>query len=280
MTEEYRKLMHCYEEVRRQTDFQPKVAIVLGSGLGDFADKIRVVTTVEYRTIDGFPTSTVPGHRGRYVFGYIDAVPVVVMQGRVHYYEGYSMQDVVLPIRLMKLLGAEILMVTNASGGINESFHAGDLMLITDQITSFIPSPLIGANIEELGTRFPDMTEAYDKQLREIIQFAAERENIDLKRGVYIQFTGPQFETPAEIRMARTLGADAVGMSTACEVIAARHMGMRVCGISCVSNMAAGITGEPLLHEDVQKYADQTAPRFQRLVWSSVVEMARRQCGS
>ena len=153
-------------------------------------------------------------------------------------------------------------------------------MLITDQITSFIPSPLIGANIEELGTRFPDMTEAYDKQLREIIQFAAERENIDLKRGVYIQFTGPQFETPAEIRMARTLGADAVGMSTACEVIAARHMGMRVCGISCVSNMAAGITGEPLLHEDVQKYADQTAPRFQRLVWSSVVEMARRQCGS
>lgn len=277
MTEEYRKLMHCYEEVRRQTDFQPKVAIVLGSGLGDFADKIRVVTTVEYRTIDGFPTSTVPGHRGRYVFGYIDAVPVVVMQGRVHYYEGYSMQDVVLPIRLMKLLGAEILMVTNASGGINESFHAGDLMLITDQITSFIPSPLIGANIEELGTRFPDMTEAYDKQLREIIQFAAERENIDLKRGVYIQFTGPQFETPAEIRMARTLGADAVGMSTACEVIAARHMGMRVCGISCVSNMAAGITGEPLLHEDVQKYADQTAPRFQRLVWSSVVEMARRQ---
>ncbi len=277
MTEEYRKLMHCYEEVRRQTDFQPKIAIVLGSGLGDFAEKIRVVTTVEYRTIDGFPTSTVPGHRGRYVFGYIDAVPVVVMQGRVHYYEGYSMQDVVLPIRLMKLLGAEILMVTNASGGINESFRAGDLMLITDQITSFIPSPLIGANIEELGTRFPDMTEAYDKQLREIIQFAAERENIDLKRGVYIQFTGPQFETPAEIRMARTLGADAVGMSTACEVIAARHMGMRVCGISCVSNMAAGITGEPLLHEDVQKYADQTAPRFQRLVWSSVVEMARRQ---
>lgn len=275
--EEYRKLMHCYEEVRRQTDFQPKIAIVLGSGLGDFAEKIQVVKTVEYRTIDGFPTSTVPGHRGRYVFGYIDAVPVVVMQGRVHYYEGYSMQDVVLPIRLMKLLGAEILMVTNASGGINETFRAGDLMLITDQITSFILSPLIGANIEQLGIRFPDMTEAYDKELREIIQLAAERENIDLKRGVYIQFTGPQFETPAEIRMARTLGADAVGMSTACEVIAARHMGMRVCGISCVSNMAAGITGEPLLHEDVQKYADEAAPKFQRLVWSSVVEMARRQ---
>ncbi len=277
MMEDYRKLLHCYEEVRRQTDFQPKVAIVLGSGLGDFAERIRVVDTVEYQAIDGFPTSTVAGHRGRYVFGYIDAVPVVVMQGRVHYYEGYSMKDVVLPIRLMKLMGAEILMVTNASGGINETFRAGDLMLITDQITSFVPSPLIGANVEELGTRFPDMTEVYDKQLREIIQFAAERERIELKRGVYIQFTGPQFETPAEIRMARTLGADAVGMSTACEVIAARHMGMRVCGISCVANMAAGMTGEPLLHEDVQKYADEAAPRFQKLVWSAVVEMARRE---
>ncbi|MGN1014012.1 MAG: purine-nucleoside phosphorylase [Butyricicoccus sp.] len=274
MSAVYQKLVRCYEAIRRQTDFCPRLAVVLGSGLGNFADTIQIVDTVEYSAIDDFPTSTVQGHRGRYVFGYVGAVPIVAMQGRVHYYEGYSMQDVVLPIRLMKLLGAEVLMVTNASGGINTSFRAGDLMLIEDQIASFVPSPLIGANIPELGTRFPDMTEAYDSQLREIIFRTARREGIELKKGVYIQFTGPQFETPAEIRMARALGADAVGMSTACEVIAARHMGMRVCGISCVSNPAAGITGEPLLHEDVQKYADEAAPRFQRLVMQSIQEIA------
>lgn len=271
----YEKLMKCYECVRKQTDFIPKLAVVLGSGLGEFADTIQVADVVEYSSIDGFPTSTVEGHRGRFVFGHVGAVPVVAMQGRVHYYEGYSMQDVVLPIRLMKLLGAEVLMVTNASGGINETFSAGDLMMITDHITCFVPSPLIGENCDELGTRFPDMTHAYDKKLQEIIWETAKRQSIDLKKGVYLQTTGPQFETPAEIRMARGLGADAVGMSTACEVIAANHMGMRVCGISCVTNMAAGITGQPMLHDDVQEYANQAAPRFQRLVTQSILAIAR-----
>ena len=275
MSKGYEKLRRCYESIRRQTAFQPKLAVVLGSGLGDFAETIRVTDTVEYSTIDGFPTSTVQGHRGRFVFGYVGAVPVVVMQGRVHYYEGYEMSDVVLPIRLMKMMGAEILMVTNASGGINEQFSAGDLMLITDQISAWIPSPLRGENLEELGTRFPDMTEAYDRELRGIIARTADRLDIPLRKGVYIQFAGPQFETPAEIRMARRLGADAVGMSTACEVIAARHMGMRVCGISCVSNMAAGMTGGPLLHEEVQQNADEAAPRFQKLLTESIQEIAR-----
>lgn len=276
MNPTYEKLINCYQSLRTMTDFQPRLALVLGTGLGKFADRIRIIQTVDYSAIDGFPVSTVEGHTGRYVFGYVNAIPVVIMQGRVHYYEGYDISDVVLPIRLMKLMGAEILMVTNASGGICERFHAGDLMLISDQISSFVPSPLRGSNIDQLGTRFPDMTQAYDPALRDIIRAVAVRENIPLQEGVYLQLPGPQFETPAEIRMARVLGADAVGMSTACEVIAARHMGMRVCGISCVSNMAAGMTGGPLLHEEVQQHADQIAPRFEKLVWKSVEAIAQR----
>ena len=274
MNPTYEKLMQCYTCLREKTDFKPKMAIVLGSGLGAFANRIRVVKTVDYHEISGFPVSTVEGHQGRYVFGYLEAVPVVIMQGRVHYYEGYDMQDVVLPIRLMKLMGAEVLMVTNASGGVCMDFHAGDLMLITDQISSLLPSPLRGANLEELGTRFPDMSQAYDKQLQDIIRKTATRENIPLREGVYMQFSGPQFESPAEIRMARILGADAVGMSTACEVIAARHMGMRVCGISCVSNLAAGMTDGLLLHEEVQQNANEAAPRFEKLVYQSVLAIA------
>ena len=271
----YQKLTTCYKSLRALTNFQPKFALVLGTGLGAFADRIRIVQTVSYHAIEGFPTSTVEGHKGQYVFGYVGAVPVVIMQGRVHYYEGYEIADVVLPIRLMKLMGAEILMVTNASGGVNASFHAGDLMLIRVQISSFIPSPLRGANMDELGVRFPDMTEAYDKTLCGIIRNTANKENIPLQEGVYVQLPGPQFESPAEIRMVRTLGGDAVGMSTACEVIAARHMGMRVCGISCVSNMAAGMTDGPLLHEEVQQNADLVAPRFEKLVYQSIVAIAK-----
>ena len=275
MSATYEKLMKCYASLRELTDFKPQLALVLGSGLGGFADTIRVAQRISYHAIDGFPTSTVEGHKGQFVLGYVDAVTVVVMQGRVHYYEGYDMQDVVLPIRLMKLMGAEVLMVTNASGGIRDTFHAGDLMLIRDQIASFVPSPLRGANLEALGTRFPDMTEAYDPKLRRIIRAVAIQQDIPLQVGTYLQFAGPQFETPAEIRMAKALGADAVGMSTACEVIAARHMGMRVCGISCVSNLAAGLSGGPLLHEDVQKSADEAAPRFEKLVYHSIIAIAK-----
>ncbi len=271
----YRKLMRCYDNLRAITDFQPQLALVLGTGLGGFAEKIRVVQTVPYSAIEGFPQSTVEGHKGRFVFGYVDAVPVVVMQGRVHYYEGYDITDVVLPIRLMRQMGAQVLFVTNASGGVCETFSAGDLMLIRDHIASFVPSPLRGENIDALGTRFPDMTQAYDTVFCDIIRKTAQQEAIPLQEGVYMQLPGPQFETPAEIRMARALGADAVGMSTACEVIAARHMGMRVCGISCVSNLAAGMSGGPLLHEEVQQNADLVAPRFERLVWKSISAIAR-----
>ena len=226
----YDKLNKCLECVRKQTDFVPKVAIVLGSGLGNYADNIKVECEIDYSSIEGFPVSTVPGHAGKFIFGYVDDVPVVCMKGRVHYYEGYDLSDVVLPIRLMGLLGAKILFLTNASGGINKSFKAGDFMMITDHISSFAPNPLIGQNIEELGTRFPDMSHIYRPELCEIIENTAKEDNIPLKKGVYVQTTGPSFESPAEIRMMQTLGADAVGMSTVPEVIAARHCGMRVLG--------------------------------------------------
>ena len=266
MNEVYEKLMKCYEGVRKKIDFIPKVALVLGSGLGDYADTIRVEATLDYHDIEGFPVSTVPGHKGRFIFGYVGDVPVVCMQGRVHYYEGYAMTDVVLPIRLMKLMGAEVLFLTIAAGGIKQGLQAGDLMLITGQIASFVPSPLIGDNIEELGPRFPDMSEIYNKDLQKIIRRAAVELDIPIQEGTYLQLTGPNFETPQEITMCRTLGADAVGMSTACEAVAANHMGMKICGISCISNLACGISPVPLCHEEVQETADRTAPLFQQLV--------------
>lgn len=272
MSQAYDKLRTCYEYCRMRTDFQPKVALVLGSGLGAFADEIAITETIDYSEIEGFPQSTVAGHRGRFVFGYVESVPVVIMQGRVHYYEGYSMQDVVLPIRLMKMLGAEILFLTNAAGGICREFEPGTLMLLTDQIASFVPSPLIGENMDALGPRFPDMSEMYQKELRRVILQQAEKLHIPMKQGIYLQFTGPAYETPAEVRMAERLGADACGMSTACEAVAANHMGMRVCGISCITNMACGITDKPLSHIEVQEVADRIAGQFRMLVHNCVAE--------
>ena len=269
----YQKLLRCYESVQKKFDFTkftPGVAIVLGSGLGDYADDIEVVGEVDYHDIEGFPVSTVPGHAGKFIFGYVGDVPVVCMKGRVHYYEGYPITDVVLPTRLMKLMGAKILFLTNACGGINPEFKAGDFMLIEDQISVFAPNPLIGENIDELGTRFPDMSHVYDEELRKIIRKAAKGNGIELKEGVYCQFTGPSFESPAEIRMAGKLGADAAGMSTVVEAIAANHMGMRICGISFVSNLAAGISPNPLTHEEVQEAANAAAPKFKKLITESV----------
>ncbi len=269
----YQKLLRCYESVQKKFDFTkftPGVAIVLGSGLGDYADDIEVVGEVDYHDIEGFPVSTVPGHAGKFIFGYVGDVPVVCMKGRVHYYEGYPITDVVLPTRLMKLMGAKILFLTNACGGINPEFKAGDFMLIEDQISVFAPNPLIGENIDELGTRFPDMSHVYDEELREIIRKAAKEKGIELKEGVYCQFTGPSFESPAEIRMAGKLGADAAGMSTVVEAIAANHMGIRICGISFVSNLAAGISPNPLTHEEVQEAANAAAPKFKKLITESV----------
>lgn len=273
MNVNYEKLMKCFECVQQKITFKPEIALILGSGLGDYADTMEVVETLDYHDIEGFPVSTVPVHKGRFVFGYAGGVPIVAMQGRVHFYEGYKPQDVVLPIRLMKLMGAKVLFLTNAAGGINRSFNAGDFMLITDQISMSVPSPLIGENIDELGVRFPDMSEVYSRRLRKIIENSAVTAGVPLRRGVYIQTTGPQYETPAEIRAYERLGADAVGMSTAIEAIAARHAGMEICGISCISNLAAGISVNPLTHAEVQETADRVAPLFKKLVTQAIKDI-------
>lgn len=262
----YERLQKCVKTVREKTDFVPKAALILGSGLGEYAKKMDVVCEIPYEQIEGFPISTVAGHQGKFLFGYVKDVPMVMMQGRVHYYEGYKMEDVVLPTRLMGMLGAKTLILTNAAGGIDLDMEPGDLMLIKDHISSFVPSPLVGPNVEELGVRFPDMSHVYDETLCETIRMQAQKLKISLKEGVYLQTTGPNYETPAEIRMFRALGANAVGMSTACEAMAARHMGMNVCGISCITNMAAGILDQPLDHKEVQEAADKVKDTFERLV--------------
>lgn len=270
MNSVYEKVLGCYESIKSRIPFNPKVALVLGSGLGNYADSMDIKAEINYGDIKDFPISTVPGHAGKFIFGYVGNVPVVCMKGRVHYYEGYPISDVVLPARLMKMMGAEILFLTNASGGINASFSAGDFMLITDHISLFAPNPLIGQNIDELGTRFPDMSHVYDLELQDKIRAAAKANNIKIQEGVYIQLTGPSFETPAEIKMLRTLGGDAVGMSTVVEAICANHMGMKICGISCVANLAAGMTDNPLTHDEVQEAANKAAPLFKQLITESI----------
>jgi len=274
MSNVYEKLLKCYESFRERIHFKPEIALVLGSGLGDYTKQIKVAAELNYHDIEGFPVSTVPGHEGKFVFGYIEDVPAVIMQGRVHYYEGYPISDVVLPARLMKLMGAKVLFLTNASGGTNFEYTPGDFMLIKDHISTAVPSPLMGENIDELGPRFPDMSNVYDQDLRDIIKGCAKDLAIPIKEGVYMQFTGPAYESPAEVKMARILGADAVGMSTACEAVAANHMGMRICGISCITNLAAGMTDQPLSHKEVQETADKVALQFKQLVTESIKRIA------
>lgn len=271
----YEKLLRCYECYKSKVDFEPRVAVVLGSGLGNFARTVDVKAELPYSEIEGFPVSTVPGHAGKFIFGYINEIPVVLMQGRVHYYEGYPITDVVLPARLMKMMGAKILFLTNASGGINPAFHAGSLMLIRDHISLFAPNPLIGPNIDELGTRFPDMSHVYDEDLQEIIRGTAKENDIELFEGVYAQLTGPSFESPAEIQMLHKMWASAVGMSTVVEAIAANHMGMKICGVSCVSNLAAGMNSAPLTHEEVQEAANAVAPKFEKLLVESITKFGK-----
>ncbi|MFO7265906.1 MAG: purine-nucleoside phosphorylase [Bacillota bacterium] len=252
--------------IANKTALRPQVGLILGSGLGGLAEEIEDATILPYGDIPHFPQSTVPGHKGRLVIGRLAGAPVVAMQGRFHYYEGYSMEQVVRPVRVMAQLGVKTLIVTNAAGGVNESFSPGDLMLIVDHINLFGTNPLIGPNEEAFGPRFPDMTEAYDKRLRALALQAAEELGIRLQQGVYMGLSGPTYETPAEIRAFRVLGADAVGMSTVPEVIAARHLGLRVLGISCVTNMAAGILPEPLSHEDVVRVSAEVGPKFSALI--------------
>ncbi len=267
------KLQSALNYIKTVTDFTPEVAIVLGSGLGNFAERISAECCIDYCDIPHFPTSTVEGHSGKFVLGTLAGKKVIAMQGRVHYYEGYTPEDVVLPIRLMYMLGAKTLILTNAAGGVNLTFKPGDLMLICDHIASFVPSPLRGKNKDALGTRFPDMSNVYDAQLCSLIRTAAEKNALDLKEGVYLQFPGPAYETPAEIRMVRTLGADAVGMSTAIEAMAAKHCGMRVCGISCITNMASGILNQPLSHAEVKETANAVANDFSELMLGLIKEI-------
>ena len=266
----YKKILRCVESIRKKTDFKPEIALVLGSGFGEYASIFEQACEISYTEIEGFPVSTAPGHAGKYLFGYLEGAPVVIMNGRVHYYEGYDISDVVLPIRIMKLLGAEVLFLTNAAGGINSGFKPGDLMMIKDHISTFVPSPIRGENIDELGLRFPDMSSVYNKELQEILKSSAKEEGVELKEGIYAQTPGPQYETPAEVQMLKVLGADAVGMSTACEAIAGNHMGMKVCGFSCVSNMAAGISKNPLTAEEVFETTKLSSKNINALIRASI----------
>ena len=244
----------------------PKVAIVLGSGLNALADEVDAHLKIPYEDLAGFPVSSAPGHVGRFIIGTLGGVPVAIMQGRVHYYEGYGIDEVVLPMRLLYHLGVDTFILTNACGGIQDGMQPGDLMLITDHITSFITSPLRGPNVDEWGVRFPDMTQVYDPQLQAVVRRAAKTVGIDLKEGVYLQVPGPAFETPAEVRAYKILGADVTGMSTAAEAMAVIHMGGRVAGISCVTNLAAGLSDGPLTSEEVNEMGEQVSEKFGALL--------------
>ena len=252
---------------------RPEIAITLGSGLGDLAERLDAPLTIPYKEIPHFPVSTVSGHKGQFVCGKLGGKEVLCMQGRFHYYEGYDLKQVTMPVRVMKLLGIDSLVVTNAAGGINTGFHAGTLMLIEDHLNLTGENPLIGENLDAFGDRFFDMTVAYDKEYRTLAKATAEELNIPLATGVYAWLTGPNFETPAEIRYLRTIGADAVGMSTVPEVLVARHSGIRVLGISCITNLAAGMTDNTLSHEEVKETADRIQNEFIRLVTGIVSRM-------
>ena len=269
MTKIKEELERAYKSIEDRIPFAPEIALVLGSGLGEYAESpdFEIIAEIPYGEIEGFPVSTVSGHDGRFVFGTVGGKKVVCMKGRVHYYEGYPVTQVVLPIRLMRRMGAQILLLTNAAGGVNPSYKPGDFVCITDHISSFVPSPLIGPNEDDFGVRFPDMSQVYSLRLRETFHNCADFLKIDVKEGVYVQLTGPNYETPAEIRMIGKLGADLVGMSTVIEAMAARHMGMEICGISLVTNMACGvISGAVLSHEEVKETAAVAKERFTALV--------------
>lgn len=267
------KIQQAVEYLEQNISVKPEVAIILGSGLGALADYIENAEVVKYADIPFWPRSTVIGHAGRLVVGYLSGKPVIVMQGRVHYYEGYTMEEVVFPTRVLGRLGAKSLVVTNASGGINTEIPPGTLYVITDHVNFMGTNPLIGENLNDFGSRFPDMTHAYDAEYIKKMETAAAKENIRLERGVYMGFSGPSFETPAEIRMARTLGADLAGMSTVPEVIVANHMSMRVCGISCVANFAAGIKDAKLTHMEVLEAMSGASDSIIRLIRAFMAEI-------
>ena len=260
------KIKEAAEFILSKSKYKPEIGLILGSGLGSLADSIENPEFYPYEELPNFPVSTVEGHEGRLVVGTLNGKTVVAMQGRFHYCEGYHFNEVTFPVRVMKLIGVETLIVTNACGAVNESFKPGDLMIITDQINFSGDNPLIGKNLNDFGVRFPDLSNAYTKDLVNIAKDVAAKLNIDIKTGVYMMFSGPTYETPAEVRMSRILGADAVGMSTVPEVIVAAHAGMKVLGISCLTNMAAGILDQPLNHEEVMETSAMAKEKFTKLM--------------
>lgn len=261
------------EYIKTKIDFTPEIAIILGSGLGELGESIENPVYIDYSEIDGFPVSTAPGHKGRFIFGSLEGKKAVCMQGRFHFYEGWKMDEIALPVRVMKKLGAKYLFVTNAAGGINKDFVPGDIMMITDHINFMGTNVLIGKNDDSIGTRFPDMSYAYNPDMRNLALSCADRLNIDIKNGVYIACTGPSYETPAEIRAFRILGADAVGMSTVPEVIAANHCGFKVLAFSLITNMAAGILDQPLSEEEVLETGARKAKEMQKLIREVIKEL-------
>lgn len=265
-------LQTAVEFLKRTLPATPTVGLVLGSGLGEYAESFPSPLVIPYEEIPHFPTSTVPGHKGRLIFQQFERSALLAMQGRFHYYEGYTMEQVTFPIRIMGLLGIERLILTNAAGGVNQFFEAGDLMLIRDHINYMGTNPLIGPHVEEFGDRFPDMTHAYHPESRDIFIRVARERKIPLQQGIYMAFTGPSYETPAEIRMARILGADAVGMSTVPEAIVATQMGIRVSGVSCITNLAAGMSGAKLAHDDVMEAANKAEKNFMALIDGALEE--------
>ena len=271
----YDKLMGCTEQVKARIDgFAPQIALVLGSGLGPIADTMDVRFRVPYGEIDGMPVSTAPGHSGQFLFGFVGGVPTVCMQGRLHYYEGYDVHDVVLPTRIMGLLGAKTLFLTNAAGGVNPAWEPPTLMVISDHVLFSVPNPLIGPNLAALGVRFPDMSRLYDPAIREILLRKGREMGLPMEEGVYVQFSGPSYETPAEVRILGKLGIGAVGMSTAVEALAAGHMGMRVCGVSCITNKGAGLTQKELNHAEIVEIGQIIGERFSALVAAVLPEIA------
>jgi purine-nucleoside phosphorylase len=261
--------------VQSHTALRPAIGLVLGSGLGAFARSLEKATAIPYGEIKHFPVSTAVGHSGELVIGHSQGVPIAVMSGRPHVYEGYTYQEVVFPVRVLGRLGVKTLILTNAAGSVNVNYKPGELMVISDHINLMGGNPMIGPNEDELGQRFFDMTEAYDPRLREIAEKACWKAGVTVRKGVYLALSGPSYETPAEIRMLRTLGADAVGMSTVPEVIAARHMGIRVLGISCITNMAAGLTRRPLDHREVLEVGEQVKAGLIEVLGRIIQEAAK-----
>ncbi|WP_105616014.1 purine-nucleoside phosphorylase [Vallitalea okinawensis] len=267
------KIEDAVKYMKELINDEPGIGMILGSGLGDLADEIDNATLIDYSNIPHFPVSTVEGHAGRFVIGEFEGKQVIAMQGRFHFYEGYHMNEVTFAVRVMKLLGVEKLLVTNAAGAVNRNFKPGNLMLISDHLNFMGTNPLMGHNLKEFGVRFPDMSDAYSKDLREKVKTVASTNGIEVVEGVYCGYSGPSYETPAEIRMFRTLGADAVGMSTVPEVIVAVHSGIKVLGISCLTNMAAGILDQPLSHEEVTETATRVKQDFVSLVRAVIREV-------